>query len=238
MEKKICTKCKEEKLLSEFYKKYKNLTSRCKICLREEIELYAIQNVEKIKNTKKLYKENNKEKIKEIGKLSYLKNKERTKEIRNKKSTEYRINNQEKIKKYRKENNEKHKAYMKTYFQKNKSKQNAYYKNKKRIDPLFKLRCNITGLISAALKNKSVQKNTKTLNILGCSYEEFKHHLEKKFTSKMNWNNQGSYWHLDHIKPMALAQTEEEVYALNHYTNFQPLYWLDNLLKGKKYNGF
>ena len=52
----------------------------------------------------------------------------------------------------------------------------------------------------------------------------------------MNWDNQGSYWHMDHKKPISLAMNEEEVYELNHYTNFQPLYWEDNLSKGNKYN--
>lgn len=50
----------------------------------------------------------------------------------------------------------------------------------------------------------------------------------------MNWSNQG-IWHLDHIKPISLATTEEEVIALNHYTNFQPLWAEDNLRKGNKY---
>jgi hypothetical protein len=52
----------------------------------------------------------------------------------------------------------------------------------------------------------------------------------------MNWENQGTYWHMDHIIPISSAETEEDVYRLNHYTNFQPLYWLDNLRKGNKVN--
>ena len=46
----------------------------------------------------------------------------------------------------------------------------------------------------------------------------------------MNWDN----IHLDHIKPLATAKTEEDVILLNHYTNFQPLLAKDNLNKGKK----
>ena len=51
----------------------------------------------------------------------------------------------------------------------------------------------------------------------------------------MNWENYGTYWHIDHIKPISLAENEKEVYDLNHYTNFQPLFWLDNLIKSDKY---
>jgi hypothetical protein len=50
----------------------------------------------------------------------------------------------------------------------------------------------------------------------------------------MTLENHG-LWHIDHIKPIALATTEEEVIKLNHYTNLQPLWAKDNLKKGAKY---
>jgi hypothetical protein len=50
----------------------------------------------------------------------------------------------------------------------------------------------------------------------------------------MSWENHGK-WHLDHIKPISLAENEEDVYILNNYTNFQPLWAFDNLSKGNKY---
>lgn len=49
----------------------------------------------------------------------------------------------------------------------------------------------------------------------------------------MSFDNQGE-WHLDHIIPLATAETEEEIIRLNHYTNFQPLWAFDNLSKGSK----
>lgn len=46
----------------------------------------------------------------------------------------------------------------------------------------------------------------------------------------MSWDNYGKYngefnfgWDFDHIIPVSSAKTIEEVYKLNHYTNFQPL---------------
>ena len=48
----------------------------------------------------------------------------------------------------------------------------------------------------------------------------------------MNWDNYGNVceileyncsWDLDHIIPISSAKTEEEVYTLNHWSNFQPL---------------
>ena len=36
---------------------------------------------------------------------------------------------------------------------------------------------------------------------------------------------------MDNIIPISSTKKEEYVYKLNHYTNFQPLYWKDNLKK-------
>ncbi len=100
-------------------------------------------------------------------------------------------------------------------------------------DPLFKLCFNIRTLIRNSIKRQFTEKSKRTQEILGCTYEEFKIYLESQFDENMNWENQGSYW--DHIKPISLATSKDEVYKLNHYTNFQPLYSLDNLIKGNKY---
>ena len=73
-------------------------------------------------------------------------------------------------------------------------------------------------------------KNTRTYKILGCTYEEFKLHIESKFEEWMNWDNYGKYngeerygWDLDHIIPLSSATTEEDIIRLNHYSNIQPL---------------
>jgi hypothetical protein len=53
----------------------------------------------------------------------------------------------------------------------------------------------------------------------------------------MNWGNHGRYdpdrktWQLDHIIPSSSAKTEDELIKLNHYSNFQPLKSIDNILK-------
>jgi hypothetical protein len=49
----------------------------------------------------------------------------------------------------------------------------------------------------------------------------------------MSWDNYGE-WHIDHIIPLASADTEEEVLKLYHYTNLQPLWAIDNIRKGSK----
>lgn len=61
--------------------------------------------------------------------------------------------------------------------------------------------------------------------------DEFLQHIESQFVNWMNWDNYGNCeendykctWDLDHIIPLSYATTEEEVYLLNHWSNFQPL---------------
>lgn len=143
----------------------------------------------------------------------------------------YRLKNEAKIKEYRLNNRD----YQKEYQTENKERINQWRTNKRNSDPLYKLKYNISCAIRSSFRNKKYIKKSKTEKILGCSFEEFKRHIEKKFDSKMNWENQGSYWHLDHIKPISLAKNESEVKKLNHYTNFQPLEATENIVKRNKF---
>lgn len=140
-----------------------------------------------------------------------------------------------KLAEYRSNNKDKRKEYCINNREKINKKSREYFKKRKEIDSLFKLNCNIRTLIRNSFKRINCErKSNKSESILGCSFEEFKIHLEKQFTNGMNWDNQGK-WHLDHIKPLSLAKTKEEVIKLNHYKNFQPLWAEDNLKKGSKY---
>ena len=105
-----------------------------------------------------------------------------------------------------------------------------YTRNRMATNPLFKLRYNIASLIRSSMKGKGFTKSSKTAQLLGCSYQEFKAHLESQFTEGMTWENAGE-WHLDHILPVSCASNEEELIALQHYSNFQPMWGADNLSK-------
>ncbi len=72
---------------------------------------------------------------------------------------------------------------------------------------------------------------------LGCSILEFRAYIEALFQPGMEWKNWGRKgWHLDHIRPLAsfdLTDREQFLVAC-HYTNYQPLWWRDNILKGAR----
>ena len=204
--------CQEEKNISLFHKKKDGkfgVKSICKECVKKLNSENYILNKDVILNNSKKYIKNNKQKVKDNHKR-------------------YNDNNKQDIE-----------IYQKKYYQKNKediNKRNTItYNNRLKIDPLFKMKVYLRNLIRCSFKNKFIRKNSKTANILGCTFEEFKDYLENKFTPEMNWQNQGSYWHMDHIKPISLAKTEQEIIDLNHYTNFQPLEKFENLTKSNKY---
>ena len=139
----------------------------------------------------------------------------------------------DKVSKSKPERKEYEKRYHREYAKKanRREYQKQYRLNRKQTDPLFKLSVAIRSLISKSLSTKGYTKNNKVFEILGCSYDEFKLHLESKFEDWMTWENYGKYekdkfnigWDIDHIFPLIEGKTEEEIIKLNHYTNLQPL---------------
>lgn len=138
--------------------------------------------------------------------------------------------NKRRRKKYYEENREKELTRGRKYSELNKDKKNKYRRERFKYDELFRLSMNIRSLIYQKIKNNGYTKKSKTNEILGCSFNEFKNYLESKFESWMSWDNYGKYngelnfgWDIDHIIPISSAKTEEELLKLNHYTNLQPL---------------
>jgi hypothetical protein len=138
-------------------------------------------------------------------------------------------------KKYNEKNILNKREYSKNYYHDNKNKINSYRENRKKTDPIYKLRTGMSVRLNLFLKTKNLKKNNTTFSIIGCSPEELKKYIENLFTENMTWDNHGLFgWHIDHKIPLSSATTEEEIYKLCHYTNLQPLWSKDNLSKGKR----
>lgn len=103
--------------------------------------------------------------------------------------------------------------------------QRANHKNWRK-DPLNRLRVNMSGRL-----NKALVTGRCTMDLVGCSLDDLRKHLEAQFTIGMTWDNYGD-WHVDHVVPLCSADTEEKLYELCHYTNLQPLWAADNISKG------
>jgi len=120
--------------------------------------------------------------------------------------------------------------YYKTYLPKKKLNQI----NRRKTDLQYRILTNLRTRISSILNGKNKSKTTKEL--LGCSLEFLKQHLESKFTEGMSWSNYGK-WEIDHIKPCSkfdLTDPKQQEQCF-HYTNLQPLWELDNQRKSNKY---
>jgi hypothetical protein len=107
-----------------------------------------------------------------------------------------------------------------------------YNQKKERLktDPLFKLSCNVRTLVRESIKRGYTKKSKKTEEILGCNFEDLKQYFENLFEPWMSWENYGKYngdlnygWDIDHIIPLRVGKSDEEILKLNHYTNLQPL---------------
>jgi hypothetical protein len=115
-------------------------------------------------------------------------------------------------------------------------KRRIRHKNRYKFDLLYKLKFNFRNRVKLFLKSKNFDiKSNNTFNIVGCTPEELRKHIENQFTEGMNWGNfKHDGWHIDHIIPLSNAKNEDEVYKLCHYTNLQPLWADENYKKSNK----
>ena len=254
---KVCCKCKQQKSISEFYKnknKKDGLRCECKKCSnwyseqyyaknpdhytqkrmknRLEIIKYASQyrskneNKIKIKKYSKQYKLQNQDKIKKFNKQYYLRNKNKFKQ----KNKQYRLKKIDKINQYNKQ-------YRLNNKEKIIKKHNQYTYRRRQTDMNFKILLNCRARINQALKNN--YKSNRTTNLIMCSIDELKLHLEKQFEAGMSWNNHGigkNKWHIDHVIPCSFFDMSDPVeqHMCFRWQNLQPLWQPDNLKKGDK----
>jgi hypothetical protein len=77
-------------------------------------------------------------------------------------------------------------------------------------------------------------KSARVKELLGCTVDQLRAHLEAQFKPGMTWANHSFIgWHLDHIRPLAsfnLADPEQQKRAF-HFSNLQPLWAKDNFDK-------
>lgn len=224
---KKCTSCKEIKDYSEFNpdKRSKDkYRCYCIACSKLKNSESYFRNKNKINAKSKKYREENFEKIKE-----YFSNPD-VKKHRRDSQKNYREKNKQKLLNQKKSYYQKNKKEIKERNSLRKNKIAEYSRNRKNNDPLFKLITNIRISIYNSIKRMGFSKNKNTQEIIGCSFDEFKLHLESKFESWMNWENYGKYngdlnygWDIDHVIPISTACSELEVIKLNHFSNLQPL---------------
>lgn len=239
----ICAKCKIEKSLDEFSNDNHGLNGKsywCKKCSSINHKKYYQEYKEKIRmDSNKYYREH------KIERKKYIK---LNKEIISIKHKKYLEDHKEEIKKYRQEHKEQSKKYKlinkekislqnKEYYLKNiekiKNYRKKYRKNNLKRNFKYKLTQNLRNRIWYAIKGKN--KSLPTMMLIGCEIDFLMFHLQKQFKDGMSWDNYGK-WHVDHIMPCSsfdLSKPEEQIKCF-HYSNLQPLWAKDNLVKNAK----
>lgn len=103
-----------------------------------------------------------------------------------------------------------------------------------RLTQAYKLRVILRKRLKKILKAK--RGRPATVQLLGCSYDSFRMHIESQFEKGMSWSNHGKTWHLDHIVPLDAFKLDEpeQLRKAFHYTNVRPLMARLNLAKSSK----
>lgn len=197
---------------------------------------YREANKEKLNAHQKAYRKTNKERLNAQQKAC----REANKEQHHTYYRAYREANKQEIYAYNKARREAKKeeinTYERAYYRANREKIRAHINTRRQTDELYRMKCDLRTSIYVAFKRIQMNKPADTETLLGCSWQEAKEHFEKLFEPGMTWMNHGE-WHIDHIVPIATAQTIEEAVKLNRISNLQPLWARDNLTKGSSVEG-
>lgn len=199
---KTCAKCGECKpATAEFFltrnKTKGTLKTECHECAAVFRRAYYAANKEKLLADNKAYLQEKREQVQAQRKASYAANREKI---------------IERNLAYRAANREAHRARV---------SRNAI--KRREADPVYAMRQRVSALISVRLRAGGYTKKSRSHEILGCGWDEFKVHIERQFLKGMTWANRGE-WQLDHVVPISTAKTEADVLALSHHTNLRPLW--------------
>lgn len=220
-------------LEKEFYKSSTNSDGRegrCKKC-RNKRDKECKQKPE-IKAHKKEYdyRRNQKTEIKAHKKESDYKRGQRP-EIKDKKRTQMGewLRDPENVSRM--------KVQQKKYRQKpeSKAKKNKRVRERFATDLNFRIAKLLRARFRCSIKNG--QKAGSAVDDLTCSIEEFKAKVARFFKPGMswekNWGNGPGKWNLDHIVPLSWfdLSNEDQFKSAAHYSNYQPLWWEENLKK-------
>lgn len=223
---------------------YRIYYKKNKLKIAENQKRYELRNIDKVKAGRHATYLRGRERKLEYSRKRYQRLKERYKQ--------YRIDNKDRIKDanyfYRLNNLEKCREKCRNYYQKHKEHINKYYQNHKKVitkqlkekykkDVNYKLQKNLRNSLNRVLKSTCQTKIGSAIKHLGCSIPELKKYLESQFDGTMTWDNHRLRgWHIDHIVPLSIFNLEdiEQLKVACHYTNLQPMWWRENIIKYNK----
>ena len=242
---KKCRLCQKEKSLSDFSfrkdsGKYRN---ECKECCNLRSRIYRSNNANRIRELNRRYRELHLDRLKDYSKEYQRTHLEKFREY-NKKYRDNctdiqkeKANLRSRLYIERQKDNpiyqEKRKQWNRESSLRRRKKITAYETNRKKYDPIFKLKKQVRNEIRESFNRRGFRKSKHTESIVGCDLDFLYDYLINTFTDRYGREFQsGEAVHIDHIIPLVTATTENEVLKLCHYKNLQLLTAEDNLAKG------
>jgi hypothetical protein len=233
---KICKKCSLERPLESFWKnaRYKDgKEPNCIECKRVSLLVRRDAQLEAQRRWREAHPNYQRE---------YSKT-EKSKEYHRQYYREHAEDYKERQRRRRNDNPERETAARRVYLEKNRESMNNYHREwkakKAETDPQYKLKLNVSRRIRYELHtlNKG-RKTSRTMDLIGCSIEDLKAHIERQLASGMSWENYGKVWHIDHRIPCAAWDLTDEFESKCcwNYRNLQPMIASDNRRKKDKYN--
>jgi hypothetical protein len=126
--------------------------------------------------------------------------------------------------------------YHRDWRERNKEARAAYQmewsRHKRDSDLNHRLKGCLRHRVHQAIKHG--YKSAPTLELIGCTIDEVRAHLEAQFLPGMTWDNWTSNgWHIDHIQPCATFDLTDQAQQREcfHWSNLQPLWASDNCAK-------
>jgi hypothetical protein len=112
---------------------------------------------------------------------------------------------------------------------------NQYIKRRYAEDPQFALAYKVRARVYQAVQRGGASKTGRTEELIGCSFDFLRQHIERQFKGKMSWDNPGSF-HIDHIIPLAAFDLTDpaQLNVACNWQNMRPLSPRKNMSKGAK----
>lgn len=126
-------------------------------------------------------------------------------------------------------NHQYHKDNQKTIIERHKKTRRIRREN----DMNFKITTDLRSCLYKFIKSQGTRMVNLIVDLLDCKWESFQLWLVYQFDDKMNFDNYGKYWTIDHVIPCCnfdMTQ-EEDKYACFHWSNLRPVIKLDNSKK-------
>ena len=148
-----------------------------------------------------------------------------------------KFHNRECYVKHQKEHPEKNPFFGKTHTaafcdaQSNRMVTRMFTKQKNKKSYIQFLRKTLRSVVEKINTKNEHQKS----RYVGYSAAELKNHLSNKFTMHMTWDNYGTYWEIDHIRPVSSFEKRAHPSDVNALKNLQPLLIKENNKKSDSY---